>query len=176
MPNNLYDKSIFNPADDYPKDIMDENGAAKMRNMLNVSMLRIRTGVFRRLPEKNIPDCAAPDCAANLSKTLVRIQGAMTGAKPACNRHYNAEAGQRNKQAGMFFDRNHLSSLASSIELANEKTWIQYVRHPTENNLPKLRSLGHIKPLFGFARRQAHSELCNCHCSTEAGQKTKRGG
>ena len=32
----------------------------------------------------------------------------MTGAKPACNRHCNAQAGQKDKQAGIFFDRNHL--------------------------------------------------------------------
>ncbi|VFN01705.1 MAG: hypothetical protein BECKG1743D_GA0114223_103025 [Candidatus Kentron sp. G] len=32
----------------------------------------------------------------------------MTGAKPACNRYCNAQAGQKGKQAGMFFDRNHL--------------------------------------------------------------------
>nr|VFJ63233.1 MAG: hypothetical protein BECKFM1743A_GA0114220_103273 [Candidatus Kentron sp. FM]VFJ65013.1 MAG: hypothetical protein BECKFM1743C_GA0114222_103832 [Candidatus Kentron sp. FM]VFK15451.1 MAG: hypothetical protein BECKFM1743B_GA0114221_103713 [Candidatus Kentron sp. FM] len=53
---------------------------------------------------------------------------------------------------------------------------ISNLRHPTENNLPKLRSLDHIKYLFSFARRQAHSELCNCHCNTEAEQKTKQGG
>ena len=35
----------------------------------------------------------------------------MTGAKPACNRHCNAQAGQKDKQAGMFFDRNHLSAM-----------------------------------------------------------------
>nr|VFJ59824.1 MAG: hypothetical protein BECKFM1743A_GA0114220_102472 [Candidatus Kentron sp. FM] len=45
------------------------------------------------------------------------------------------------------------------------------LRHPTENNLPKLRSLGHIKHSFSFARRQAYSELCNCHCNTEAGRE-----
>nr|VFJ49636.1 MAG: hypothetical protein BECKFM1743A_GA0114220_100743 [Candidatus Kentron sp. FM]VFJ50313.1 MAG: hypothetical protein BECKFM1743C_GA0114222_100834 [Candidatus Kentron sp. FM]VFK10012.1 MAG: hypothetical protein BECKFM1743B_GA0114221_101254 [Candidatus Kentron sp. FM] len=49
---------------------------------------------------------------------------------------------------------------------------IAVIRHPTENNLPKLRSLDHIKHLFSFARRQAHSELCNCHCSTEAGRES----
>nr|VFJ57769.1 MAG: hypothetical protein BECKFM1743A_GA0114220_102006 [Candidatus Kentron sp. FM]VFJ58942.1 MAG: hypothetical protein BECKFM1743C_GA0114222_102363 [Candidatus Kentron sp. FM]VFK12741.1 MAG: hypothetical protein BECKFM1743B_GA0114221_102533 [Candidatus Kentron sp. FM] len=37
-------------------------------------------------------------------------------------------------------------------------TSFRSVRHPTENNLPKLRSLDHIKHLFSFARRQAHSE------------------
>ena len=39
------------------------------------------------------------------------------------------------------------------------------------SNLPELRSI-----LFSFVRRQAHGELCNCHCNTEAGRKTKQGG
>ncbi|VFN02613.1 MAG: hypothetical protein BECKG1743D_GA0114223_109033 [Candidatus Kentron sp. G] len=34
----------------------------------------------------------------------------MTGTKPAYNRHCNAETGQKNKQVGIFFDRNRLRS------------------------------------------------------------------
>nr|VFJ56997.1 MAG: hypothetical protein BECKFM1743A_GA0114220_101804 [Candidatus Kentron sp. FM]VFJ59490.1 MAG: hypothetical protein BECKFM1743C_GA0114222_102473 [Candidatus Kentron sp. FM] len=30
----------------------------------------------------------------------------------------------------------------------------------------------HLRHLFSFARRQAHSELCNCHCNTEAGRES----
>nr|VFJ70351.1 MAG: hypothetical protein BECKFM1743C_GA0114222_105542 [Candidatus Kentron sp. FM]VFJ75311.1 MAG: hypothetical protein BECKFM1743A_GA0114220_108242 [Candidatus Kentron sp. FM]VFK18245.1 MAG: hypothetical protein BECKFM1743B_GA0114221_105332 [Candidatus Kentron sp. FM] len=41
------------------------------------------------------------------------------------------------------------------------------IRHPIENNLPELRGLDHIKFLFSFACRQAHSERCNCHCASK---------
>ena len=47
-----------------------------------------------RRPEFNVTVCIY------YGYQLEQIYPAMTGAKPACNRHCNAEAGQKNKQAG----------------------------------------------------------------------------
>ena len=66
---------------------------------------------FRRLAEKNIPNCAA-----DLSKTLVQIQGARQAHEP-CNCRATHKLDDKDKQVGIFFDRNRLRS--STIRLAN---------------------------------------------------------
>ncbi|VFM99212.1 MAG: hypothetical protein BECKG1743D_GA0114223_102714 [Candidatus Kentron sp. G] len=76
------------------------------------------------------------------------------------------------------YRKSRTGSIAIAIAIANRDIDSEpapygngrVVRHPTENNSPKLRSLDHVKPLFSFARTQAHRSLCNCYCNAEAGR------
>jgi len=59
----------------------------------------IRDSALRRLPKKNIPECAG------FSFVFKARQPAHS---KLCNGWHNAEDGRKDKQAGMFFDRNRL--------------------------------------------------------------------
>ena len=88
---------------------------------------------------------AGKECIG-LRSNFVRIQGAMTGAKPACNRHCNAKAGQKDKQAGMFFDRNYL------IRLFRQRVAIAIPRGPRSPVAARLYHIT-IRPFLVFCAR-----------------------
>ncbi len=62
---------------------------------------------IRRLPENKIPDCAG---------FLFGFKARKQAHSELCNCWSNAEAGQKDQQDGIFFDRNRLSAAAEALE------------------------------------------------------------
>ena len=94
----------------------------RLGNMDRYPLFRSRIILGGRLAEKNIPNCAA-----NLSKTLVQIQGARQAHEP-CNCRATHKLDDKDKQVGIFFDRNRLKSdrLLGSVDISprNRLNWL----------------------------------------------------